>query len=303
MRQLPSSFLAVLCTALALAPAAALADGADAGTDTGCVVRVVSPVDRASDVSNTISIEFSVSQPCTGTVPVPTLRDPNGALVQLDLTQSGSKLVGKPLGYLIDGVYEVDPISRSDECGSSNPARITHFRIGAGPAVRAITFTAQDKYTSGSPLESVEIFLSEPLKSGTESAIPTYVTVSGLEPGDIYYVPETTSILWSWKSVASGIPPTTTEKVTIRVKTGLSFASGKAMAADFELSVFPKNYLVHSWWTDAEPCAPPTGSDPTNPTSPGGISCSAAHLGSPLGLAAAFLLAPLLVRLSLRRRG
>ncbi|HEY3451440.1 MAG TPA: hypothetical protein VGK67_34090 [Myxococcales bacterium] len=297
----------VLAPAIALALSAALAPAivhaqADAGAAT-CVVRVVSPADGLTNVRSDLTLEFEVSKACPDPLPTPapTLRDPNGALVSLELARDGTKLTARPLGFLIDGLFEVDPGSRTDEC-VSKPARATTFRVGAGPDVRAVVFTPHDKYTTGSELDSVEIFLSEPLRSGSEADIPKYVSVSGLDPSDIYYLPDTASILWSWKTAASGIPPTTTERVTVRVLRGLTFDSGKAMATDFEISVRPKDFLVHGWWPGAKACAEPTNPDPDpGTTDPGkGIACGSA--GSPLGLAAAFLLAPLLARLALRRR-
>lgn len=299
----------VLVLAIALAPAATLAQAdagaaapADAGAEPTCVVRVVSPEDGLSDVKTGVTLEFEVSAACPDPLTTaPTLRDPNGALVPLEFTRSGTKLTARPLGYLIDGLFEVDPGSRTDEC-VAKPARVTRFRVGAGPDVRFIVFSPRDKYTTGSELDALEIFLSEPLKSGAETDIPKYLTVSGLEPSDIYYLPDTASILWSWKTAASGVPPTTTEKVTIRLKQGLTFAGGKAMEADFEQSLRPKDFLLHGWWPGARSCAAPTNPDDGGNTDPGGqyIGCGAA-LGSPLGLGAAFLLAPLLARLALRR--
>ena len=149
----------------------------------------------------------------------------------------------------------------------------------------------------------MEIQLSEPLAQGAETDIPTYVSVSGLDPADIYYLPETASILWSWKGAATGIAPTTTEKVTIRVRRGLAWASSRAMAADFEISVRPQDFLVHGWWPDAKACPAPSDPAPPPPGGGSGLTCSAGSLGSPLLGLAAFLLAPLLVRLALRGRG
>ncbi len=305
---LPSLPPAALAAALAagLSPASALAQ-ADAGSPS-CVVRVVEPADGASDLRddamNPLVLRFEVSEACPDPLPAPapTLRDPNGALVSLDFTRAGTELTARPLGYLVDGLFEIDPGSRTDEC-TSKPARVTTFRIGPGPDVRLVVFTPHDKYTSGSELESLEIFLSEPLDLDALGAIERNVTVSGLEPSDIYYMKDTASILWSWQRIAGGLPPTTTEKVTVRVRQGLVFASGLPMATDFELSVRPKDYLVHGWWPGAKACAEPADPYPDNPDPGGGQSfaCSAGS-GSPLAAAAALLLPPLLARLALRRR-
>jgi hypothetical protein len=168
------------------------------------VVRVVEPADGASDVRddamNPLVLRFEVSEACPDPLPAPapTLRDPNGALVSLDFTRAGTELTARPLGYLVDGLFEIDPGSRTDEC-TSKPARVTTFRIGPGPDVRLVVFTPHDKYTSGSELESLEIFLSEPLDLDALGAIERNVTVSGLEPSDIYYMKDTASILWSWQ--------------------------------------------------------------------------------------------------------
>ncbi|MGC4117531.1 MAG: hypothetical protein QM765_23825 [Myxococcales bacterium] len=296
---LASPRLTVLAAlAAALLPTRAVAQ--DAGSPT-CVVRVVSPPDGTTNLKNDLSLEFDVSTACPDPLPapVPTLRDPNGAMMSLDFTRSGTKLTARPLGYLVDGLYEVDPQSRTAEC-TSNPARVTTFRVGPGPDVRKVVFTPQDKYTSGSELDSLEIFLSEPLKSGTEKDIPKYVTVSGIEPMDIWYMPDTASIVWSWKNATNGVAPTTTEKVTIRVKTGLTFAGGKALGSDIEISVRPKDFLLHGWWPGAKACSAPVDPDPGDPTDPQTLRCGAGTGNAPLGLAA-FLLAPLLARLALRR--
>lgn len=278
---------------VACLPGVARATAPDASVPS-CYASLLKPTEGESNVDGNVALEFLVAGGCEGEAPDPALRDPNGAEVLLSIARSanpsgGTRLEAKPLAYLVPGDYTVDPKRPpKDGCEAGPGPELRHFHVGPGPSVRLVEFVPRQSYSADSPLEAVKIYLSEGLATGTETAIPEHVAISGLAPADIYYARDTFVIEWSWKR-ATGAPPTLSEPMTLGVTRGLTWASNGQMAKDFSVVVTPSDYVKFGWRPDGKPC--PLGSSTQPPPSDPGpaFTCSMSRTG-PFGLLAVILL-------------
>lgn len=243
----PMLLLAIACSAL----------DARADAPLQCRLRVVSPIDGATNVAPDATISYD--NLCTGFAP--TLVGPDGQIVFTDANRDPEQLwilLARPRQALTPGVWEVHLGTATRTPSPCSPATevMSRFEVGGAPRFLSLTFYVGGETGRLESLDALEIAFSEPFAESPIAYLETNLPI-----GEVYPESGSSQCSWGYKGWAPADRPKASEPVRFKVRKDLPFVSGGQLSEDVEFTVTPSEWTktMHStpWHPGDVPCPAP----------------------------------------------